>query len=204
MLFNDSYFTIEMPCEAIYKVKGSKFFAFSFPVETEAQIREQLQVLKKQHPSANHHCYAWCLGANKAAYRTNDDGEPSNTAGKPIFSQLQSRDLTNTLIVIIRYFGGTLLGVGGLINAYKTSAAMVLEQAMIIEKFILYQYHIEFYYNDLSKVMRILKENEAKIVSNTYQSQNSIIFNVKKQNSEKLELKFKELYTTALKFIKIV
>lgn len=202
MLFSDSYFTIEQPVETVYKIKGSKFLAFAFYVETETQIKEQLHALKKEHPSANHHCYAWRLGPDKAAFRANDDGEPANTAGKPILSQLQSKDLTNCLVVVIRYFGGTLLGVGGLISAYKTAAAEVLAKARIIEKHILVEYRVEFVYNDISQVMRTLKENEAKIISTEYETANNIIFTVKKIRSEQLEQKFKELYQTKLTFIK--
>ena len=136
MLFSDTYLTIEKKSETLYKDKGSKFLTFAFPVQNDQQIKEVLTQLKKEHPSANHHCYAYRLGADKLNFRANDDGEPSNTAGKPILGQIQSNDLTNILIVVVRYFGGTLLGVGGLIQAYKNSAAEVLKVSHIIEKFI--------------------------------------------------------------------
>lgn len=204
MLFSDSYFTILDPVEALFKDRGSKFLSFAYPIKTESEIKEQLQKLKKEHPSANHHCYAWRLGADKAAYRANDDGEPSNSAGKPILSQIQSKDLTNVLIVVVRYFGGTLLGVSGLINAYKNAAAEVLNQAIIEERFILFEYKIEFDFDALSQVMRLLKEYEAKILSNAYEEKNSIVFQVKKLHSEKLESKFNELYTTKLEFLHLV
>jgi len=203
MLFSDSYFTVVRPGEGIYKDRGSKFLAFARPVKTESEIKEHLQLLRKEHPSANHHCYAWRLGADKAAYRANDDGEPSNSAGKPILAQLQSKDLTNVLVVVVRYFGGTLLGVSGLINAYKNAAADVLSQSEIEEKFILFEYKIEFDFYALSQVMRLLKEYEAKILSNAYEEKNQIIFQVKKMYSEKLESKFGELYTTRLEFLNI-
>lgn len=121
MLFSDTYLTIEKKAEALYKDKGSKFLTFAFHVENDQQIKDALTQLKKEHPSANHHCYAYRLGADKLNFRANDDGEPSNTAGKPILGQIQSNDLTNILIVVVRYFGGTLLGVGGLISAYRNS-----------------------------------------------------------------------------------
>ncbi|PBQ31453.1 YigZ family protein [Sphingobacteriaceae bacterium] len=204
MLFSDSYFTIVAPVEAITKERGSKFLAFAFPVKTEPEIKTCLATLRKEHPSANHHCYAWRLGADKAAYRSNDDGEPSNSAGKPILAQIQSHDLTNILIVVVRYFGGTLLGVSGLINAYKNAASEALALASVTEQFILFEYKIEFGFDALSAVMRLLKEYDAKMSSTTYDEKNTIIFQVKKMHSEKLESKFTELYTTKLEFVKLV
>ena len=204
MLFSDSYLTIKSPYEALIKDRGSKFLAFIFPVVNEAEIKEQLSQLKKQHPTANHHCYAWRLGADKAAFRANDDGEPSNTAGKPILTQIQSNDLTNVLVVVVRYFGGTLLGVSGLINAYKAAAAQVITGANIFEKFILFEYKIDFNEESINLVMRILKENEAKIISHTYENNNSIIFQIKKQRSIKLEKDFTDLYTSKLNYLKTI
>jgi len=204
MLFSDSYFAVTHPAEGHFKDKGSKFLAFVYPVKTEIEIKNHLQILKKEHPSANHHCYAWRLGADKTAFRANDDGEPSNSAGKPILSQIQSRDLTNVLIVVVRYFGGTLLGVPGLINAYKNAASDALIKSVIEEQFILFEYKIEFDFDVLSNVMRLLKEYEAKIISTQYEERNTLIFRIKKLHSEKLESKFEELYTTKLKFLNLV
>jgi uncharacterized YigZ family protein len=204
MLFSDSYFTISGASEAVVKEKGSKFMAFAFPVSSEADIREHLAALKKTHPSASHHCYAWRLGADKAAYRANDDGEPSNSAGKPILSQIQANDLSNVLIVVVRYFGGTLLGVGGLISAYKAAAQAALAAASIEERFILFEYTVEFGFDDMNRVMRILKENEAAVVSTSFEETNRLIFRVKKINSERTELCFKDLYTSKLTFIKTI
>jgi uncharacterized YigZ family protein len=204
MLFSDSYFTISGASEAMVKEKGSKFMAFAFPVSSEAGIREHLAALKKAHPSASHHCYAWRLGADKAAYRANDDGEPSNSAGKPILSQIQANDLSNVLIVVVRYFGGTLLGVGGLISAYKAAAQAALAAASIEERFILFEYTAEFGFDDMNRVMRILKENEAAVVSTSYEETNRLIFRIKKINSERTELSFKDLYTSKLTFIKTI
>lgn len=204
MLFSDSYFTVAAPAEGIYKDRGSKFLGFIFPVFSEAEIKQHLQDLRKEHPSARHHCYAWRLGADKNAYRANDDGEPNNSAGKPILAQIQSNDLTNVLIVVVRYFGGTLLGVSGLINAYKLAAADAIANAQIEERFILFEYKVEFNTEDTSPVMRALKENEAEILSNAYDEKNSIVFRVKKQHSEKLEQRFKELYTTKLEFLNLI
>lgn len=204
MLFSDSYFTLSKRSEALIKEKGSKFLAIACPVSSEAEVRDCLQQLKKAHPSANHHCYAWRLGADKAAYRANDDGEPSNSAGKPILSQIQSNDLTNVLVVVVRYFGGTLLGVGGLISAYKAAAQAALAQNSIEERFILFEYVAEFGFDDMNKVMRILKEREAWIGSARYEETNSITFRVKKIQSEKLEREFKELYTSKLTYLKTI
>ncbi len=202
MLFSDSYLTVKAQNEILFKERGSKFLAFIFPVTSEGEIKECLSQLKKMHPNANHHCYAWRLGADKAAFRANDDGEPSNTAGKPILGQIQANDLTNALIVVVRYFGGTLLGVGGLINAYKTAAAEVIAVSEIYERFILFEYKIEFNEESINLVMRILKENGAKILSHTYETNNSIIFQIKKQNSDKLEKDFTDIYTSKLTYLK--
>ncbi|MGZ3898736.1 MAG: IMPACT family protein [Bacteroidia bacterium] len=202
MLFSDSYFTIKAPAQGIFKDRGSKFIAFAYPVSAEQEIKEHLSALQKEHPSANHHCYAWRLGPNAQAYRANDDGEPSNSAGKPILGQIQAKDLTNILIVVVRYFGGTLLGVSGLINAYKEAAAGALLNSEIEERFILFEYKIEFSFDDMNFVMKILKETDSKIISQNYDETNSIIFRTKKQNSEKLEESIKNLYRTKLHYLK--
>lgn len=198
MLFSDSYLTVKTKHETLFKERGSKFLAFIFPVKSDEEIKNHLLILKKEHPNANHHCYAWRLGADKLAFRANDDGEPSNTAGKPILGQIHANDLTNVLIVVVRYFGGTLLGVGGLISAYKTAAAEVIAGAEIVENFILFEYKIDFSEENINLVMRILKESGAKIISHTYENNNSIIFQIKKQNSLKLEKDFTDLYTSKL------
>jgi len=202
MLFSDSYYTIREASEGVFKDRGSKFLAFAFPVISEDEIKIHLAQLRKLHPSARHHCYAWRLGPSAQAYRSNDDGEPANTAGKPILAQLQSKELTNVLIVVVRYFGGTLLGVSGLINAYKLAAADAIANADIEEKFILFEYKIEFSFEDMNFVMKVLKENDCKILEQNYDNGNSIIFRVKKQNSEKLESQLSALYKTKLQYLK--
>ncbi len=204
MLFSESYFTISGPSEATIKDRGSKFIAFAWPANSEAEIRQKLADLRKLHPSANHHCYAWRLGADKAAFRANDDGEPANSAGKPILGQVQAYDLTNILIVVVRYFGGTLLGVGGLIAAYKNAAAAAIAGTGIVERFILFEYNVLFNYEDMNAVMRVLKEQEAKIISTSFEENNVITFQVKKTNSEKLEDSFRELYKSKLTFLKTI
>lgn len=159
----DTYLTIEAPAEGLFKDKGSKFFAYAYPVETEEQIKEKIAILKKEHYSARHHCYAYMLGHKMDTFRANDDGEPSNTAGKPILGQIQSNNLTNILIVVVRYFGGTLLGVGGLINAYRNAAAEAIEESEIAERIIKQEYLLSFSYELMNKVMKIVKDYDLEI-----------------------------------------
>jgi uncharacterized YigZ family protein len=204
LLFSDSYFTIAGPAEATFRDRGSKFIAYARPVRSEPEIKSELQSLKHEHASATHHCYAWQLGPGQLLFRANDDGEPSNTAGKPILSQIRSKDLTNILVVVVRYFGGTLLGVNGLINAYRSAASAVLAQATIKEEFILFEYGIEFDFDNMDGVMRLLKEYGARIISNNYDEKNHIVFRVRKSHSEELEHRFNGLYTAKLKFLNLV
>ena len=154
----DLYRTVEVVAEGLYKEKGSKFLAFVYPVATEEQIREIITGIKGKYYDARHHCYAWRLGAAKNHFRMNDDGEPSSTAGKPIFGQIQSFDLTNVLIVVVRYFGGTKLGVSGLINAYREAAADAIRNAVIVEKTVDEILRIRFSYLVLNDVMKVIKE----------------------------------------------
>jgi len=202
MLFSDSYLTIKAPAEGVFRDRGSKFLAHVYPVTSEQEIKEHLSALRKEHPSANHHCYAWRLGPDAQAFRANDDGEPSNSAGKPILGQIQAKDLTNILIVVVRYFGGTLLGVSGLINAYREAAAHALLNSQVEEKFILFEYKIEFSFEDMNLVMKVLKDTDSKIISQDYNDTNSILFRIKKQDSEKLEETIKSLYRTKLHYLK--
>lgn len=156
----DTYKTISKTSEGLFKDKGSKFISYAFPVESEDEIRNIVLTIKKEHHSARHHCYAWRLGYEKLVFRANDDGEPSSTAGKPILGQIQSYDLTNILIVVVRYFGGTLLGVSGLINAYRNAAQDAILQAEIIEKLVEKQLLIEFDYGVMNEVMKIFKDEK--------------------------------------------
>jgi len=199
MLFNDSFFTIENKAEGVFRDRGSKFIGLAFPVTTENEIKNILSELKKEHPSANHFCYAYLLGADKQNFRANDDGEPSGSAGKPILGQLQSKDLTNVLLVVVRYFGGTLLGVLGLINAYKQASIEALQFAQIIEKHIQYNYHTFFSFERMNDVMRLLKENEAKIINQEFTETCKIEFQIKKKDAEKLEKQFAKFFDVKLK-----
>ena len=161
----DTYRTIDKPSEeTLFKDRNSKFFGYAFPVLNEEDIKSALELLKKQHHSARHFCYAWQLGTEQIKFRANDDGEPNNSAGMPIYGQIQAFEATNILIVSVRYFGGTKLGVGGLINAYRTSAQMALEASKIIEKTINIDYELTFGYELMNKVMRIVKEKNLNIL----------------------------------------
>jgi len=161
-MFDDTYKTIAAPSEGLYKEKGSKFLAFAYPVHNLDEIKNHLEQLRKDYFDARHHCYAYILGPRKDAFRANDDGEPSGTGGRPIHGQLLSADLTDTLIVVVRYFGGILLGASGLANAYKTAARDAIDHATVIEKTIDTRYRLGFAYETMNDVMRILKEYDLK------------------------------------------
>jgi len=154
---DDTYLTLAERSEGLYKVKGSKHFSYAFPVTSEEDIKNCLEVVKLEHHSARHHCYAWRLGHDASRYRTNDDGEPSNTAGPPILGVLKSNSITTVLVVVVRYFGGTKLGVGGLIDAYRTAAAYAIEEGRIIEKTRIKTYVIKYPYARMGDVMNLLK-----------------------------------------------
>ncbi len=154
----DSFLSIEKPSEGLYKEKGSRFLAFAFPVENEIEIQKFLDHIRKQYHDARHHCYAWRLGTDLNRFRTHDDREPTNSAGKPILGQIQSFQLTNVLVVVVRYFGGTLLGVGGLVQAYKSASMEALKNASIIKKYVFVTYKLKFRYEDMNLVMKVLKD----------------------------------------------
>jgi uncharacterized YigZ family protein len=177
---DDTYQTIEKESQGYFKDKGSKFFAFAFPVKNEDEIKEILSRLRKEHHSARHHCYAWRLGTEELIFRANDDGEPSSTAGKPILGQLQSYNVTNILIVVIRYFGGMLLGVSGLINAYRSAAADVLNNAEIQQKIIEKEVILDFTYNELAEVMNIIKQENLTIINTRFEEKCNLTFSVRK------------------------
>lgn len=163
---SDTYQSILAPSTALFKDRGSKFLAHAFPVISSDEIKHYVQALKKEHPKAVHHCFAWRLGTDGTQFRANDDSEPSGSAGKPILGQIDSFGLTNILVVVVRYFGGTLLGVPGLINAYKTATAEALQQAEIIEKDIEIIYNLQFEYPIMNEVMMVLKQNNVNIIKN--------------------------------------
>jgi uncharacterized YigZ family protein len=154
----DHYYTIEKESTAEFKDRGSKFIGYAFPVTTINECKEKLAVIKKEHPKATHHCFAYRIGIDGMNYRMSDDGEPSGSAGRPILSQIDSRQVINTLIIVVRYFGGTLLGVPGLINAYKTAAALCLQIVPVVQKPVLSSYRLEFDYTQMNEIMRIVKQ----------------------------------------------
>lgn len=166
MELKDTYNTIETASEEVlFKEKSSKFFGYAFPIQSEEELKPIIDQLRKKHPHAGHFCYAYQIGTDSISYRANDDGEPSNSAGMPIYGQIQSFAVTNTLVVVVRIFGGTKLGVGGLISAYKTTAQTTLESCNIIEKTIDVHYQISFDYKNMNKVMRVIKEKKLEIVT---------------------------------------
>ncbi|WP_353084938.1 YigZ family protein [Flavobacterium sp.] len=181
----DTYKTIATASEEIlFKEKNSKFFGYAFPVSTEVEIKNHLEILKKQHYGAVHNCYAFQIGTDSIQYRANDDGEPSNTAGTPIYGQIQSFGLTNVLVVVVRYFGGVKLGVGGLITAYRTAAQMALEASEIVEKTIDIKFSIHFDYKNMNKVVRVIKEKNIEINSQKMDLDCEILVSTRKKNAE--------------------
>ncbi|HTM64860.1 MAG TPA: YigZ family protein [Flavipsychrobacter sp.] len=163
------YKTIEQPTTSDFRDRGSKFFAYAFPISDVQDVKTHLQALKKEHPKAVHHCYAYRIGTDGLQFRANDDGEPSGSAGRPILGQIDSAGLTNVLVVVVRYFGGTLLGVPGLINAYKTATTEALQKAAVIEKWIEDVVHVSFDYPVMGEVMYLLRQSEATIYSQELQ-----------------------------------
>lgn len=183
----DTYNTIESsPSEVLFKEKNSKFFGYAFPIQSEEEVKPIIDSLRKLHPHAGHFCYAYQLGTDLTTYRANDDGEPSNSAGMPIYGQIQSFDITNVLIVVVRYFGGVKLGVGGLISAYKTTAQLTLEEANIIEKTIDKHFKITFDYKNMNKVMRIIKEKNIDIVNQKMELNCEIEIATRKKNAKQI------------------
>ncbi|WP_339609103.1 YigZ family protein [uncultured Planktosalinus sp.] len=191
----DTYKTIEKSSnETLFKEKGSKFFGYTFPVSNETEVNNALEQVKILHKSARHFCYAYQLGSESIYYRVNDDGEPSNSAGMPIYGQIQSFDVTNILIVVVRYFGGTKLGVGGLISAYKTSAKLALEASKIVEKTIDIRYEVVFDYQNINKVMRIIKEKNLDVVNQQLEVDCKIWLSIRKSKAKEVEKLFESIY----------
>ena len=199
---DDTYKTILKPSpEVLFKDKNSKFFGYAFPVLNEDDAKDHIEALKKQHHSARHWCYAYQIGTEGIKYRANDDGEPSNSAGMPIYGQIQSFDVTNVLIVVVRYFGGIKLGVGGLINAYRTAAQLALDQSNIVEKTINIDYLISFDYQNMNKVMRIIKEKNLNIVNQKMEMDCQITISVRKKDAEIIKTIFESIYEVNIKAI---
>lgn len=186
MLFDDSYQTISLKSEGIFRDKGSKFIAYAYPFESESLLKDILKELKVQHPKANHFCYAYRLSTDRSIFRINDDGEPSGTAGRPILNTLLSKDLTNILVIVIRYFGGTLLGVPGLINAYKLATEEALSTANIILKTVQEVYHLCFEYLQMNDVMKFIKEENLITMNQQFDLKCSLEVKIRKGELEKI------------------
>ncbi len=195
------YYTIKQPSTGQFKDKGSKFIAFAFHVETEEEIKQYQEKIRIEYHDARHHCYAYILGPDKKRYRANDDGEPSSSAGKPILGQIRSFELTNTLIIVIRYFGGVLLGVGGLINAYKTAASEALKNTTIIKNTLHDIYEIKFEYSDMNDVMRLIKEDNINMINQKFELSCSVTLKLNINKVDNILEKFKILNTTKIKFL---
>ncbi len=204
MMFEDVYHSIASRSEGLYKAKGSKFIAIAFPVKTEAEVKDKLQEVRKAYHDARHHCYAYRLGFDKSSHRYNDDGEPSGTAGRPIFGQIQSKDLTNILIIVVRYFGGTKLGISGLITAYKTAAHEAIKQARILSLTVNDVYEICFEYPLMNEVMRIVKDEQLIVIEQDFQISCKLSFKVRKKESNRLYDKFRKLHGIKIRYLKTV
>jgi uncharacterized YigZ family protein len=197
----DFYTTIEKPSSAEFKDRGSKFIAFAFPIETADDFKQQLQALKKEHPKAVHHCFAYRIGTDGNNFRSSDAGEPSGTAGKPILGQIDSKELTNIAVIVVRYWGGTLLGVPGLINAYKTAAALALQITPSVEKQIEVNYTIEFDYTLMNEVMMIMKQFNCNILAQEMQLFCMIKTGIPKNRLDEVLYRLKDLQNVSVKKI---
>ena len=193
MLFDDTYKTISEPTEGIFRDRGSKFMSFAYPVTSDNEIKPIIAHLKALHPKANHHCWAIRLGIDRSVFRVNDDGEPSGTAGRPILNTLLSKNITNVLVVVVRYFGGTLLGVPGLINAYKLATEEALSQAQVIEKTVNDIYTITFAYLQMNDVMRIIKENQLQIIAQRSELNCELRLSIRKTHVETVMAKLNKV-----------
>ncbi|MBQ7710717.1 MAG: YigZ family protein [Bacteroidales bacterium] len=200
-MFDDTYKTLAAPAEGLYKEKGSKFLAFAYPVRTLDEVKAHLEQLRKDYFDARHHCYAYILGPRKDAFRANDDGEPSGTGGRPIHGQLLSADLTDTLVVVVRYFGGILLGASGLANAYKTAARDAIDHATIIEKTIDMRYRLQFEYVTMNDVMRILKDFDLKPENQQFDMDCALEVSVRQSLSVPFYDRIADLRTVRIEFI---
>ncbi|MCZ4243737.1 IMPACT family protein [Pedobacter punctiformis] len=201
MLFNDSYKTIESSAEGIFRDKGSKFIAYANPIQSEEEVKPILTNLRAEHVKARHFCYAYRLTPDRSVFRINDDGEPSGTAGRPILNSLLSEDLTNVLIVVVRYFGGTLLGVPGLIHAYKTAAVESIKASAIITKTINDVYEVQFDYLQMNDVMKLVKEENLLVLAQNFDMQCNLKFEIRKAQLNIVLGKFDKIEGTKLKYL---
>ena len=196
----DSYVTVDIPLEepVLFKDKGSKFYGYVYHIENEDEVKALVQALKAEHYSARHHCYAWKMGYDSVSYRANDAGEPSGTAGVPIYNQILSSGITNVLVVVVRYFGGILLGTSGLINAYKNTAMMALDEVSKKECVVEKDFIAEFDYPQMSAVMRVMKDNELRIRQQDFTGRCRLHFSVRLSMVSRIEKAFDEMYMVRL------
>ena len=190
----DFYNSIASISEGYFRDRGSKFYAFAFPVETEDEVKDKLTLLKKEHFNANHHIYAFRLGAGTEHVRSSDDGEPANSSGKPVLGQILSHQLSDILVVVVRYFGGVKLGVPGLINAYRTAAGEALKSATPVQKTITRPLSVSFDYKLMSQVMRIVDEENIAVASRDFSSQCNLALNLRKSRYETIVERFRQIY----------
>lgn len=201
MLFEDTYQTIEKPVEGAFRDRGSKFLSFVYPINTDQDIKTITAGLKQEHPKANHHCWAMRWSIDRSIFRLNDDGEPSGTAGRPILNVLLSRNLTNVAAVVVRYFGGTLLGVPGLINAYKTATELALNEAKIAEKTVNDIYSISFDYLQMNEVMRIIKEEHLDVLEQQFDNNCSINIAVRKMQVNQVLARLQKIPSATVSYL---
>jgi uncharacterized YigZ family protein len=204
MLFSDEYKTITNPSQGSFRDKGSRFLAFAFPAGSEQEVKKHLDSLKKQYYDATHHCYAYVLGFDKSAYRINDDGEPSGTAGRPIYGQILSYDLTNILIVVIRYYGGTNLGVPGLINAYKTASVEALSNATIVTRIVKEIHQVEYPYEAMNNVMKIIKDENLEVINSEFGMKCVIRLAIRHSEVERVAGKFSKINQLIINYLTII
>lgn len=197
-MFDDSYKTIAKPAEGSYSEKRSKFLAYAFPVQNEEEVKQRLAEIQKKHWDARHHCYAYILGPHKDAYRLNDNGEPSGTAGRPIYGQLLSKDLTNTLVIVVRYFGGIKLGVSGLQNAYKVATREALDAAVIEERTIQETFSVTFEYVKMNDIMQILKDPEVQVLDRQSYMQCIYTISVRQRDADRITTALRKVPMTVV------
>lgn len=201
MLFDDTYRTIAEPAEGFFKDKGSKFISFIFPVSSENEAKTHLLELRELHPKANHHVYAYRLGLDRMTYRLSDDGEPSGSSGRPILNTLYSKEITNILVVVVRYFGGTLLGIPGLINAYRSATEVALDNTQIVEKHLFNLYDLQFSYVQMNDVMRIVKEMELPVRAQTFEMECKMVVEVRTILTERFMTRCEKVEGLSIKLL---
>lgn len=203
-LFEDTYRTITKPAEGIFRDRGSKFIAYAYPMREEAALKDLLNEVKALHPKARHHCWAFRLSPDRSVFRINDDGEPSGSAGRPILNTLLSQDVTNVAVIVVRYFGGTLLGVPGLINAYKTATKEALDHAEIVERTVNDVYSLTFDYLAMNDVMRIVKEEDLQILRQEFDNECILEFELRQNQVTRVVGKFEKLEGSKLQYLRTI